>query len=205
MVIEGLLVPVLQELPHDAVASWLFVDHELVTDGRLLDQFQQTMVDMGIHKKLKDAPNKAALAVTDRLSGGSETTGTTSKKQRTLAQERMKNKAKALQLFLDGTGFTLNYQQMLEVQRRFPQHAHVVVQTAGTGVRVVEGYAHWVYNLQPCFKIAMEVLTADAAPRCVDMERHIRSNFSHGQENYMDVVGSVVERLVQWGKWAHQQ
>ena len=81
----------------------------------------------------------------------------------------------------------------------------LIEQRSGQGVNVPPGWLHWVRNLQPNAKVAMEVLHLESATACIQMQQMIRCHFVQGQPAYMAVAERVKEELLRWHRWCIKQ
>jgi hypothetical protein len=59
---------------------------------------------------------------------------------------------------------------------------------------------HFVTNLQPCIKIAFEVLRPQDAAGVLQMQRHLRCACSELGSDYMCTAQHVVQELLAWAK-----
>uniref|UniRef100_A0A383WM06 JmjC domain-containing protein n=1 Tax=Tetradesmus obliquus TaxID=3088 RepID=A0A383WM06_TETOB len=90
---------------------------------------------------------------------------------------------------------------MLDVARFMgSQHAVLLDQYAGEGVSVKAGWMHWVANLQPCIKIAFEVLRPQDAAGVLQMQRYMRCVCPKHGDDCMRSVQHVAAELLEWAK-----
>jgi hypothetical protein len=60
------------------------------------------------------------------------------------------------------------------------------------------GWEHWVTNLQPCVKLAFEILRPSDAAGVLQMQRHLLCLCPSLGDDYMQPVQHVVEELLGW-------
>lgn len=71
----------------------------------------------------------------------------------------------------------------------------------GQWVHVPVGWPHIVLNLQPCLKVAYEVLRPGDVVRAVQMQQHLRRCFLNNTADYMEVAAEVVKELLRWADY----
>ena len=80
------------------------------------------------------------------------------------------------------------------------EHTVLINQHAGEGVDVKVGWMHAVCNLQPCVKIAFDVLRPGDAIGAVQMQRYLRCMCHDPPDDYMCIIQNVVDELLDWSK-----
>jgi hypothetical protein len=159
----------LQQLLQQPLATWLFISACVFAGEVLTDKLLDALYACGAVTSLKASAAKRS--------------------------ERRKRDQIWKELI---TGLQLSSERMQGVAAAMGEHAVLVQQYAGRGVWVPAGWLHWVYNDQPCFKVAFEVCPYKSAAACCYMQRRIRCAFKNTGDAYIKVRTLLFEAIGRW-------